>query len=57
MGIPDHLTCRLRNLCAGPVAAVRKGQGTTDWFKIGKRVCQGYISYLCLFNLKAEDVL
>ena len=45
MGIPDHLTCLLRNLYAGQEATVRTGHGTTDWFQIGKRVCQGYILY------------
>ena len=43
MGIPDHLTCLLRNLCAGQEATVRTGHGTTDWFQIGKGVCQGCI--------------
>ena len=52
MGIPDHLTCLLRNLCAGQEATARTGHGTTDWFQIGKGVCQGYILSLCLFNLK-----
>ena len=51
MGIPDHLTCFLRNLYAGQEATVRTGNGTPDWFKIGKRVHQGYILSLCLFNL------
>ena len=54
MGIPDHLTCLLRNLCAGQEATVRTGHGTTDWFQIGKGVCQGYILSPCLFNLYAE---
>ena len=54
MGIPDHLTCLLRNLYAGQEATVRTGHGTTDWFQIGKGVCQGYISLPCLFNLHAE---
>ena len=54
MGIPDHLTCLLRNLYAGQEATVRTGHGTTDWFQIGKRVCQGCILSLCLFNLYAE---
>ena len=51
MGIPDHLTCLLRNLYAGQEATVRTGHGTTDWFQIGKGVCQGCILSLCLFNL------
>ena len=54
MGIPDHLTCLLRNLYAGPEATVRTGHGTTDWFQIGKGVCQGSILSPCLFNLYAE---
>ena len=54
MGIPDHLTCLLRNLYAGQDATVRTGHGTTDWFPIGKRVHQGCILSLCLFNLCAE---
>ena len=49
MGIPDHLTCLLRNLYAGQEATVRTGHGTTDWFRIGKGVCQGYILSPCLF--------
>ena len=53
MGIPDHLTCLLRNLYAGQEATVRTGHGTTDWFQIGKGVCQGYILSPCLFNLYA----
>ena len=48
MGIPDHLTCLLRNLYAGQEATVRTGHGTTDWFQIGKGVCQGFIFSLCL---------
>ena len=51
MGIPDHLTCLLINLYAGQEATVRTGHGTTDWFQIGKGVCQGYILSPCLFNL------
>ena len=51
MGIPDHLTCLLRNLYAGQEATVRTGHGTTDWFQIGKGVCQGCILPPCLFNL------
>ena len=54
MGIPDHLTCLLRNLYAGQEATVIMGHGTTDWFQIGKGVCQGCILSLCLFNLHAE---
>ena len=54
MGIPDHLTCLLRNLYAGQEATVRIGHGTTDWFQIGKGVCQGCILSPCLFNLYAE---
>ena len=56
-GIPDHLTCLLRNLCAGQEAIVRTGHGTTDWFKIGKGVRQGCILSLCLFNLDAECIM
>ena len=51
MGIPDHLTCLLRNLYAGQEGTVRTGHGTTDWFQIGKGVCQGCILSPCLFNL------
>ena len=51
MGIPDHLTCLLRNLYAGQEGTVRTGHGTTDWFQIGKRVRQGYVLSPCLFNL------
>ena len=57
MGIPDHLTCLLRNLYAGQEATVRSGHGTTDWFQIGKGVCQGYILSTCLFNLYAEYIM
>ena len=57
MGIPDHLTCLLRNLYADQEATVRTGHGTTDLFQIGKRVCQGYIWSLCLFNLYAEYIM
>ena len=57
MGIPDHLTCLLRNLYAGQEAKVRTGHGTTDWFQIGKRVHQGCILSPCLFNLYAEYIL
>ena len=53
MGIPDHLTCLLRNLYAGCEAIVRKGHRTTDWFKIGKGLRQGCILSLCLFNFYA----
>ena len=54
MGIPDHLTCHLRNLYAGQGATVRTGHGTTDWFQIGKGVRQGCILSPCLFNFYAE---
>ena len=57
MGVPDHLTCLLRNLCAGQEATVRTGHGTTHWFQIGKGVCQGCILSPCLFNLYAECVM
>ena len=57
MGIPDHLTCLLRNLYAGQEATVRIGHGTTDWSQIGKGVCQGYILSPCLFNLYAEYIM
>ena len=57
MGIPDHLTCLLRNLYAGQEATVRTGHGTTDWLQIGKGVCQGRILSLCLFNLYAEYIM
>ena len=57
MGIPDHLTCLLRNLYAGQEAKVRIGHGTTDWFQIGKGVCQGCILSPCLFNLYAEYIM
>jgi len=56
MGIPDHITCLLRNLYAGLEATVRTRHGTTDWFQIGKGVCQGYILSPCLFNLYAEYI-
>ena len=55
--IPDHLTCLLRNLYAGQEATVRTGHGTTDWFQIGKGVCQGCILSPCLFNLNAEYIM
>ena len=57
MEIPDHLTCLLRNLYEAQEATVRTGHGTTDWFKIGKRVCQGCILSPCLFNLHAEYIM
>ena len=57
MGISDHLTCLLRNLYAGQEATVRTVCGTTDWFQIGKGVCQGYILSPCLFNLYAEYIM
>ena len=57
MGIPDHLTCLLRNLYAGQEASVRTGHGTTDWFQIGKGVLQGCILSLCLFNFYAEYIM
>ena len=57
MDIPDHLACLLRNLYAGQEATVRTGHGTTDWFQIGKRVCQGCILAPCLFNLYADYIM
>ena len=57
MGIPDHLTCLLRNLYAGQEATVRTRHGTTDWFQIGKGVRQGCILSPCLFNLYAEYIM
>ena len=57
MGIPDHLTCLLRNLCAGQEATVRTGHGTTDWFQIGKGVRQSCILSPCLFNLYVEYIM
>ena len=57
MGIPDHLTCLLRNLYAGKEATVRTGYGKSDWFQIGKGVCQGCILSPCLFNLYAEYIM
>ena len=57
MGTPDHLTCLLRNLHAGQEATVRTGHGTTDWFQIGKGVCQGCVLSPCLFNLHAEYIM
>ena len=56
-GIPDHLTCLLRNLYAGQEATVKTGHGTTDWFQIVKGVCQGCILSSCLFNLYAEYIM
>ena len=56
MGLPDHLTCLLRNLYAGQEATVRTRHGTTDWFQIGKEVHQGCILLPCLFNLHAENI-
>ena len=57
MSIPDHLTCLLRNLYAGQEATVRTGHGTTDWFQIGKGVCQGCTLSPCLFNFYAEYIM
>ena len=57
MGIPDHLTCLLRNLYAGQEATVRTGHGTTDWLETGKRVHQGCILSNCLFKLYAEYIM
>ena len=57
IGIPDHLTCLLRNLYAGQEATVRTGHGTTDWFQIGKGVCQSCILSSCLFNLYAKYIM
>ena len=57
MGMPDYLTCLLRNLYAGQEATVRTGHGTTDWFQIGKGVCQGCILSPCLFNLYTEYIM
>ena len=57
MGIPDHLTCLLRNLYAGQEATVRTGHGTTDWFQIGKGVRQGCILSPCLLNFYAEYIM
>ena len=56
-GIPDHLSCLLINLYAGQEATVRMGHGTTDWFQIGKGVCQGCILSSCLFNFYAEYIM
>ena len=57
MGIPDHLTCLLRNLYVGQEETVRSGHGTTDWFQIGKGVCQGCILSPCLFNFYVEYIM
>ena len=57
MGIPDHLTCLLRNLYAGQEETVGTGHGTTDWFQIGKGICQGCILAPCLFKLYAEYIV
>ena len=57
MGISDHLTCLLRNLYAGQEVTVRTGHGTTDWFQIGKGVCQGCILSVCLVNFYAEYIM
>ena len=57
MGLPDHLTCLLRNLYGGQEATVRTGHGKTDWFQIGKGVCEGCILSPCLFNLYAEYIM
>ena len=57
MGIPDHLTCLLRNLYVGQEATARTGHGTTDWFQIEKGECQGCILSPCLFNVYAEYIM
>ena len=57
MGIPDHLTCLLRNLYAGQEATIRTGHGTTDWFQMGKGVHQACILSPCLFNFSAEYIM
>ena len=57
MGIPDHLSCLLRKLYAGQETTVRTGHGTTDWFQIGKGVCQGCILSPCLFDFNAEYIM
>ena len=57
MGIPDHLICLLRNLCANQEATVRTGHGATDWFQIGKGVCKGCVLSPCLLNLYAEYIM
>ena len=57
MRILDHLTCLLRNLYAGQEATVQTGHGTTDWFQIGKGVCQSCILYHCIFNLYEKNII
>ena len=57
MGIPDYLMCLLRNLYAGQEATVRTGHGSTDWFQIGKELCQGCILSPCLFNIYPEYII
>ena len=57
MGIAEHLSCLLRNLYAGQEGTVRTGHGTTDWFRIGKGICQGCILSPCLFNFYAEYIM
>ena len=57
MGIPDHLTCLLRNMYVGQEATVRTGYEITDWFQIGKGICQGCILSPCLFNFYAEYIM
>ena len=57
MGVSDHLTCLLRNLCVGQEVTVRTFCGKMDWFKIGKGICQGCLLSLCLFNLYAEYIM
>ena len=57
MGIPDHLTCLLRNLYGGQETTVRTGHGKTDWFKIQKGICEGCILPPCLFNIYAEYIM
>ena len=57
MGIPDHLTCLLRNLYTVQEATVRTGHGTTDWFQTGKGICQSCVLSPCLFNLNAEYIM
>ena len=56
-GIPDHLTCLMRNQYAGQESMARTGQGTTDWFQVGKGVCQGCILSPCLFNFYADYIM
>ena len=57
IGIPDHVSCLLRNLYSGRESIIRTGHGTTDWFQIGKGVCQGCMLSPCLFNLYAEYIM